>query len=300
LSLLALRSFVQLFISFSSIKKCLITPNLVVPLIFIPMINNSVVYQVDAFTHEAFKGNPAGVMLVDDTIDAAWMQQMAAEMNLSETAYVIPKGEAFEIRYFTPTVEIPLCGHATLASAHLIYQLGIKKENESILFHAKGGDLIVAKEGDWISMNFPAYPIEKINTPPSFNTCLGFEPLETYSSSYGWIIGVATSEEEILSAQPNFEQMKSNGLGHVMITAPGKKVDYVVRCFAPVAGINEDPVTGSAQCGLVPLWHIKTGKTTFNALQLSHRTGALKLKLINDRVEIKGQCRTIFKAALDI
>ncbi len=264
------------------------------------MTNNSIVYQVDAFTDQAFKGNPAGVMLVDHTIDETWMQQMAAEMNLSETAYVIPKGDDFEIRYFTPTVEIPLCGHATLASAHILYQLGIRNKNETILFHAKGGDLLVSKEGEWIRMNFPAYPITKIETPPSFQTSLGFQPIETYSSSYGWIIGIGKSEQEILASRPNFEQMKTNGLGHVMITAPGNNTDFVVRCFAPLAGINEDPVTGSAQCALVPLWHLKTGKSSFDALQLSERTGELKVKLIDDRVEIKGKCCTIFKAALEL
>lgn len=264
------------------------------------MTDNSIIYQVDAFTHEAFKGNPAGVMLVDKTVNESWMQQMAAEMNLSETAYVIPKGDAFEIRFFTPKVEIPLCGHATLASAHILYRLGIKKENETILFHAKGGDLLISKQGDWISMNFPTYPITKIETPLPFKDCLDFQPLETYSSNYGWIIGMASSEEEILASRPNFEQMKMNGLGHVMITAPGKNVDYVVRCFAPSAGINEDPVTGSAQCALVPLWHLKTGQTDFDALQVSERTGELKLKLIQDRVEIKGRCRIIFKAKLEI
>jgi PhzF family phenazine biosynthesis protein len=263
------------------------------------MTNNSIIYQVDAFTHQAFKGNPAGVMFVDDTIDESWMQHMATEMNLSETAYVIPKGKDFDIRFFTPTVEIPLCGHATLASAHLLYQLGVKKENESILFHAKGGDLQISKEGDWICMNFPTYPIERIETPTAFATCVGFEPMETYASN-GWIIGVANSEEAIKKAQPNFEQIKAKGLGHVMVTAPGNTADFVVRCFAPQAGINEDPVTGSAQCALAPLWHLKTGKNTFDALQLSERTGKLKVRMIKDRVEIKGQCLTIFKAVLEI
>jgi PhzF family phenazine biosynthesis protein len=264
------------------------------------MTNNSIIYQIDAFTQQPFKGNPAGVMFVDNTMDESWMQHMAAEMNLSETAYIIPKGNDFDIRFFTPAVEIPLCGHATLASAHLLYQLGIKKEREAILFHAKGGELTILKEGDWISMNFPSYPIKRIDTPEDFAHCLGFEPLETYSSSYGWIIGIAKSEDDIRNAQPHFEQMKLNGLGHVMITAPCKTADFVVRCFAPQAGINEDPVTGSAQCALVPLWHLKTGQTNFDAIQLSERTGELKVKLINDRVEIKGQCRTIFKAVLEI
>lgn len=264
------------------------------------MTNNSILYQVDAFTDQAFKGNPAGVMFVDDTVTDSWMQQMAAEMNLSETAYVISRGNAFDIRYFTPSVEIPLCGHATLASAYLLYQLGIKKESDSILFHAKGGELVITKEGDWISMNFPTYPIQKIDSPVSFNEIIGFEPLESYSSSYGWIVAVALSEKDILDCQPDFERMKTNGLGHVMITAPGQTVDFVVRCFAPSAGINEDPVTGSAQCALVPLWHLKTGKTSFDALQLSQRTGELKVKLVGDRIEIKGRCRTIFKAKLEI
>ncbi|MDB5257747.1 MAG: phenazine biosynthesis protein PhzF [Chitinophagaceae bacterium] len=264
------------------------------------MTNNSIIYQVDAFTDQAFKGNPAGVMFVDDTVSESWMQQMAAEMNLSETAYVIPTGDAFHIRYFTPAVEIPLCGHATLASAYMLYQLGIKKEHETILFHAKGGDLSISKEGDWISMNFPTYPIHKINAPIAFKESLGFDPLETYSSNYDWIIAVAKSEEDILNCHPDFERMKANGLGHVMITAPGEAADFVVRCFAPFAGINEDPVTGSAQCALVPLWHLKTGKTSFDALQLSQRTGELKVKLIHDRIHIKGKCRTIFKAVLEV
>ncbi|MBC7487942.1 MAG: PhzF family phenazine biosynthesis protein [Cytophagaceae bacterium] len=264
------------------------------------MTNNSIIYQIDAFTDEAFKGNPAGVMFVDDTVSESWMQQMAAEMNVSETAYVIPRGDAFDIRYFTPAVEIPLCGHATLASAYLLYQLGITKETSTILFHAKGGDLTISKAEDWISMNFPTYPIHKINQPVAFKESLGFEPLETYSSSYGWIVAVANSEKDILNCRPNFERMKANGLGHVMITAQGETVDFVVRCFAPHAGINEDPVTGSAQCALAPLWHLKTGKTYFNAVQLSQRTGELKVELLNDRIEIKGKCRTVFKAVLEI
>jgi PhzF family phenazine biosynthesis protein len=264
------------------------------------MTNNSIIYQVDAFTDQAFKGNPAGVMFVDETVTESWMQHMAAEMNLSETAYITPKGDSFGIRYFTPTVEIPLCGHATLAGAYILYQLGIKKENETVLFHAKGGDLVISKEEDWISMNFPVYPIQKIDIPVAFKESLGFEPLETYSSSYGWVVAVAKSEKEILACQPDFERMKANGLGHVMITAPGETSDFVVRCFAPFAGINEDPVTGSAQCALVPLWHLKTEKTSFNALQLSQRTGELKVRLIDSRIEIKGKCRTIFKATLEV
>jgi len=264
------------------------------------MSSFKLIYQIDAFTISAFKGNPAAVMIVDDTVTESWMQSIAAEMNLSETAFLIPQGVAFQIRFFTPTIEIPLCGHATLASAHLLYELGLKEPHEKILFHAKGGDLEISKEVDWIVMNFPAYPFQKIDMPTNFKSIVGFTPIETYSSSYGWIIAVADSEYEISTAAPNFESLSANGLGHLMITSTSNKpeIDFVVRCFAPNAGINEDPVTGSAQCALVPIWHLRTGVSAFNAVQLSKRTGVLKVKAIQDRVEIKGQAITIFKAHL--
>ncbi len=262
----------------------------------------NLIYQVDAFTDSPFKGNPAGVILLYETVEDSWMQSIAAEMNLSETAFLIQEGAAFHIRFFTPTVEIPLCGHATLASAHILYELGKVNAHEKILFHAKGGDLEVSKEADWIVMNFPAYPIQKIETPTNFKTLVGFTPIEVYSSSYGWIIAVAASENEILNASPTFEHLTANSLGHLMITSTGNnpETDFVVRCFAPSAGINEDPVTGSAQCALVPLWHLKTGNTSFNVIQRSKRTGILKVKAIENRVEIKGQAITIFKAHLTI
>ncbi len=264
------------------------------------MNTTKIIYQVDAFTQEAFKGNPAGLMIVDETTSEEWMQSMAAEMNLSETAFLIPQGADFIIRFFTPTVEIPLCGHATLASAHLLYELGLKNADEKILFHAKGGDLEISKEDDWIVMNFPSYPVQEINLTTDFESIVGFKPIATYSSSYGWIIAVASSEKEIANANPNFEALTQNGLGHLMITAQGETFDFVVRCFAPLAGINEDPVTGSAQCALVPLWQARTGKSSFHALQSSKRTGILKVNAMEDRVEIKGQAITIFKASLMI
>jgi PhzF family phenazine biosynthesis protein len=264
------------------------------------MGNATVIYQVDAFTQHAFKGNPAGVMLVDDTTSEEWMQSMAAEMNLSETAFLFPQGKDYAIRFFTPTVEIPLCGHATLASAHILYELGLKKSDETILFHAKGGTLNVSKEGDGIVMNFPAYPIQKVTLEKDFLSLLGFTPIDVYSSLYDWIIVVAATEKEIAEANPNFDALIQNGLGHLMITAQGDTFDFVVRCFAPQAGINEDPVTGSAQCALVPIWQERTGLSSFHVLQNSKRTGILNVKALNDRVEIKGQSITVFKATLMI
>jgi len=266
------------------------------------MTKNRTIFQVDAFTDEPFKGNPAGVMIVTEDISSDWMQKVALEMNLSETAFVFPREKEFQIRYFTPTKEVPLCGHATLASSHIIYELGLKTVYETIEFKAKGADLTIKKENDWINMNFPKYPIQKIDVYKDFKRIVGFEPIEMYSSIYGWVIAIAETESEIVNSRPDFALLNKSGLGHLMITAKGssKEVDFVVRCFAPIAGINEDPVTGSAHCALTPLWVEKLGKTELNSLQLSKRTGHLKVKLNNDRVEIKGKALTIFEAKMRI
>ena len=265
-------------------------------------MRKSTIYQVDAFTDQPFKGNPAGVMIIDESITDEWMQNMAAEMNLSETAFIIPTGTDFRIRYFTPTNEVPLCGHATLASAHIIYETGLRKENETIRFKASGGELSIKKDADLIVMNFPTYPITRIGVPNGFKEIIGFEPIETYSSIYNWIIAVAGTEDEIRKAEPVFADMIAKGIGHLMITAKSNSTenDFVLRCFAPGLGINEDPVTGSAHCALTPLWADKLGKTEMDSFQLSKRTGKLKVKLVGDRVEIKGKAITIFVAELKI
>ncbi len=266
------------------------------------MTNNKTIYQVDAFTDTPFKGNPAGVMILDKGHDSVWMQNIAMEMNLSETAFVIPAKSGFEIRFFTPTNEVALCGHATLASAHVIFELGIVKPTDIINFKAQVGDLFVKKEADWIAMNFPRYALTQIDIPQGFKDSVGFNPIEAWSSSYNWIIAIADSVADILDANPNFESLKATGLGHLMITAKSSPpdADFVVRCFAPGLGINEDPVTGSAHCALTPLWSEKLGKLEMDSLQLSKRTGKLRVKMIDDRVEIKGMAVTIFKAELQI
>lgn len=265
-------------------------------------MKSKTIYQVDAFTNEIFKGNPAGVMLLEEKIDSELMQNIAAEMNLSETAFLFLNQDEYIIRYFTPTTEVPLCGHATLASAHIIYELGLTPENKEIKFTADGGKLSVRKESDWITMNFPKYPIERTTMPKGIKEIVGFDPLEMYSSMYDWKIAIAETEEDIQNSNPNFEIMKEAGLGHLIITSKSKlkEIDFVVRCFAPKSGINEDPVTGSVHCALVPLWSEKTGKMDFQSHQISKRTGKLKLKLINNRVEISGKCVTVFKAEMKI
>jgi PhzF family phenazine biosynthesis protein len=266
------------------------------------MTGNKTIYQVDAFTDKPFKGNPAGVMIVNKELPAVWMQNMALEMNLSETAFLVPQVDSFDIRYFTPTIEVPLCGHATLASAHILFKEGMVQPGQSVLLNAKGGKLVIRMEGDWIVMNFPVFSLTQIEIPDGFQEVVGFKPLEAWSSDDDWIIGIAKTEKEISSARPDFNALTGKGLGHLMITALSTEdnIDFVVRCFAPRSGINEDPVTGSAHCALTPLWHKKTGKLQMNSSQVSDRTGRLKVRLAEDRVEISGQAVTVFKATLKI
>ena len=266
------------------------------------MTKNRTIFQVDAFTDKPFKGNSAGVMVVTEEVSLDWMQNIALEMNLSETAFIFPRENDFQIRYFTPTKEVPLCGHATLASSHIIYELGLKAENETIQFKAEGADLTIKRENDWIIMDFPKYPIQKTDIHKDFRRLVGFDPIEMYASIYDWVIAIAETESEILHSEPDFTLLSEKGLGHLMITSKSdsEQTDFVVRCFAPMAGINEDPVTGSAHCALTPLWAEKLGKVEMNSLQLSRRTGYLKVKLNGDRVEIKGKALTIFEAKMKI
>tara|TARA_B100000809_G_scaffold266869_1_gene332359 strand:+ start:6604 stop:7428 length:825 start_codon:yes stop_codon:yes gene_type:complete len=264
------------------------------------MTTNQTIYQVDAFTNSAFKGNPAGVMFIDSSFTEENMQLLATEMNLSETAFITKKGDDFSIRYFTPTTEIPLCGHATLASAHIIWESGLRKKEESITFQALNDTLTIENNEGWITMSFPKYKIHTTAIPNNFESIIGFTPLEVYAADYGWKIAIASTEEDIAKAFPNFEEMTKHELGLLMITSKSDRneVDFVVRCFAPQSGINEDPVTGSAQCGLVPVWNLITKKTVFSCEQISERTGELKVALVDNRVLISGQAITIFKAEL--
>ncbi|MTK54035.1 PhzF family phenazine biosynthesis protein [Paludibacter sp.] len=266
-------------------------------------MKTKLLYQVDAFTAEPFKGNPAGVMVVTDDITTERMQQLAMEMNLSETAFIFPQHDnLFQIRYFTPTKEVDLCGHATLASAHILYETGRVAPDEQIQFKAKGADLAVSKSDGWLAMNFPRYPLTPRASHPDFTALVGFEPVELYDSSYNWVIAVANSEEDVRNASPVFSALTETGLGHLMITAPASipGYDFVLRCFVPWAGIDEDPVTGSAHCALNPLWTEKLGKKQLTSLQVSKRTGTLKTELSEDRVIIKGQAVTVLNIELRI
>jgi PhzF family phenazine biosynthesis protein len=259
-----------------------------------------IIYQVDAFTTKPFKGNPAGVCIFDQEPDATWMQNIAMEMNLSETAFVFPGNNCRMIRFFTPKAEMKLCGHATLSASHILYETGMVKSNEEIRFSSKAGELNIKKNGALITMNFPAYPLEKIEITPEFEKLTGAKPLELYKASYGWTLALMKSEKEVREINPYFSLMKDSIFGDLIVTAESEDpaFDFCVRCFAPAVGIDEDPVTGSAHCALAPFWSEKTGRKDFDSHQVSKREGILKVSLKGDRVEISGQAKTIFRAEL--
>lgn len=262
-------------------------------------MQNKTIYQVDAFTDTAFKGNPAGVMLLKAFPEDVWMQDMAAEMNLSETAFVVANADAFDIRYFSPTMEIPLCGHATLAAAHVMYEQGVVALDNDICFNAKGGMLALSYTKSGLEMLLPRYALSEIEVPEKFESILGFLPVETYEAE-GWVIAVAAHQTLIETCEPDFGALKANGLGKMMITSEAidSEADFVVRCFAPIAGIDEDPVTGSAHCALTPLWASRLEKTKLTSHQISKRGGVLNLELNANSVLIKGKAITIFKSTL--
>jgi PhzF family phenazine biosynthesis protein len=264
------------------------------------MKHNQVIYQVDAFTAEPFKGNPAGVCILNREPGSDWMQNIAMEMNLSETAFVFKGQNGRGIRFFTPEAEMKLCGHATLSASHILFEAGFAASNESIRLQSKAGELIVKKEGEWICMNFPVYSLEKIELTPEFGRVTGANAVELYKADFGWILALLKTESEVRGLNPDFSLMKNSLFGELIATAesddPG--YDFCVRCFAPAVGINEDPVTGSAHCALAPFWSGKTGSNDFISHQVSKRGGELKVSLKGNRVEISGRAKTVFKAEL--
>jgi PhzF family phenazine biosynthesis protein len=264
------------------------------------MKSSQIIYQVDAFTNQPFKGNPAGVCILDHEPDSAWMQNIAMEMNLSETAFIFTGQNSLIIRFYTPEAEMNLCGHATLSASHIIYETGLAKPNDEIRFLSKAGELTIKKHLDWIIMNFPTYPLEKTGPTPDFEKVTGIEPMELYKSGFGWTLALLKNEREVKGMKPDFSLMKNSPFGDLIVTATSDDpaYDFCVRCFAPAVGIDEDPVTGSAHCALAPFWAQKTGRKDFNSHQVSKREGILKVSLKGDRVEISGQAVTIFKAEL--
>jgi PhzF family phenazine biosynthesis protein len=255
------------------------------------------IYQVDAFTSKAFGGNPAAVCPLEGWIDDRLMQSIAAENNLAETAFFVPEGDGYRIRWFTPAAEVALCGHATLASAYVIFRR-LHQGRDTITFQSKSGPLRVAKNGDRIALDFPANPPVRCEPPPELVRSLGVAPLETLvADTYLCVFG---SEAEVRALKPDMRGLASLDRHAVIVTAPGSDVDFVSRFFAPQVGIDEDPVTGSSHCTLVPYWSARLGKTTLRARQVSPRGGELLCELLGDRVIMEGDAAPYLEGTIEV
>jgi predicted PhzF superfamily epimerase YddE/YHI9 len=257
------------------------------------------IVQVDSFTRTPFKGNPAAVCVLESAADAVWMQNVAREMNLSETAFLYPEREGYRLRWFGPSVEVDLCGHATLASAHVLWEDGILPSDAEITFLTRSGILSARKQDNWIMLNFPLEPASEIVIPPLLTEAFGVELRYVGENRVDYIIEVG-SERILRDLKPDFGKLQRFSDRGFMVTSrsstPG--YDYVSRFFAPGRGVNEDPVTGSSHCCLGPFWQQRLQKNELIAYQASLRGGVAKVKVLEDRVDIGGQAVTVLRGEL--
>jgi PhzF family phenazine biosynthesis protein len=244
------------------------------------------IYQVDAFTSSLFGGNPAAVVLLPSELPDETLQAIAAENNLSETAFVLPEEQLYRLRWFTPLVEVDLCGHATLATAFVLFETGAVQD-DSVRFETKSGTLVVGRTGDLLSMDFPSWPLEPMECSDGLVAALGAHPAEVHGS--GYLLAVFETEQHVADVAPDFERMGKLDADGVIVSAPGREADFVSRFFAPKFGIPEDPVTGSAHCTLIPYWSRRLNKRKLHALQISGRGGELFCEDRGDRVTISGR-----------
>lgn len=249
---------------------------------------NQKIYQVDAFAETVFSGNPAAVCPLSKWLDDETMQKIAGENNLAETAFYVHAGNKFEIRWFTPTVEVDLCGHATLAAAFVLFN----HENytgEKIEFYSpRSGTLTVTKNEDLLTLNFPADSFREVSLTKEIEKCFDLLPVSAFKGKTDYLF-VFEREEDIVNIKPAFDEISELQCRGVIITAKGNEADFVSRFFAPQSGVKEDPVTGSAHTTLIPYWAAQLNKTEMNAIQLSERKGHLKCRYLHDRVEIGGK-----------
>lgn len=255
------------------------------------------IFQIDAFAENIFEGNPAAVVPLEAWLPDDVLQSIAQENNLSETAYFIKDAQNYHIRWFTPTVEVDLCGHATLAAAHVIFEI-LNLQKDKVVFHSKSGALKVTKKGDLIELDFPVSVIEKCKVPSEITRAFGKEPREVWKADD--YIAVYESKADILSLSPDLSILSELECRGVIATSRGEKTDFVSRFFAPRYGINEDPVTGSAHCELMPYWVKVLGKEKLSAAQLSKRGGKLQCELIDNRVLIAGKAVTYLEGSIEI
>jgi PhzF family phenazine biosynthesis protein len=256
------------------------------------------IFQADAFAAGLFKGNPAAVVPLTEWLLDEIMQQIAAENNLSETAFFIPEGDHFHIRWFTPKAEVDLCGHATLATAHILFN-ELNFQEEAISFNSKSGMLTVRKTEEKLQLDFPADFAQAVEAIPAFSEAFGVHPLATYKGKTDYLL-LFESEETIKECNPDFQLLLQTKARGIIVTAKGKEVDIVSRFFAPSVGVNEDPVTGSAHTLLVPFWASRLNKTELTALQLSERGGQLWCTLAGDRVLIAGKAVTYLRGEIEV
>jgi PhzF family phenazine biosynthesis protein len=254
------------------------------------------IYQVDSFTDQPFAGNPAGVCLLPAPAPAAWMQNIAREMNLSETAFLVRQTDGFELRWFTPAAEVRLCGHATLASAHILWQVGVLAPGEQARFHTLSGLLTAMQHADWIEMDFPARPAKPVQPPAGLAEALGakFDYIGRDADDY---LVELESEAAVRALKPDITALGKLPVRGTIVTARATdtRFDFVSRFFAPAVGVSEDPVTGSAHCCLTPYWADKLGKTEMLAYQASARGGIVRVCLAGERVLLSGQAVTVMK-----
>jgi len=248
------------------------------------------IYQVDAFTDRIFSGNPAAVCPLNDWLSDETLQSIAMENNLSETAFYVKKDNLYQIRWFTPTVEVDLCGHATLATAYVIFNFENHSADSIIFDSHRSGKLPVSREDDLLTLNFPADELKPTVLSEEITNGFNIKPETALKGKTDYFL-VYNTENDIKALKPDFGKIARLKCRGVIVTAKGDKVDFVSRFFAPQSGVNEDPVTGSAHTSLTPYWAGKLGKTDLTAVQLSQRQGFLQCKLSGDRVEISGKCR---------
>jgi predicted PhzF superfamily epimerase YddE/YHI9 len=257
------------------------------------------IYHVDAFTSKAFKGNPAAVCILEHPKVDSWMQSVAMEMNLSETAFLIRQGDGYNLRWFTPKVEVDLCGHATLASAHVLFESGGARQDAVVKFYTRSDLLTAALNDGWIELNFPSTPAAEVCAPEGLMVALGAEASYVGKTQFDYIVEVA-SEEIVKRLSPDFDALCRVPTRGVIVTSrsDSSEVDFVSRFFCPILGIREDPVTGSAHCCLGPHWAKKLNKNNFVAWQASERGGVIRVRVDGIRVYLSGQAVTVQKGEL--
>ena len=254
-------------------------------------------YQVDAFTSRPFAGNPAAVCLYESWLSDDVMQAIAAENNLSETAFLVPEGEDWGLRWFTPVTEVDLCGHATLAAAWVLFE-DVEPEAQGFVFHTQSGALGVTRAGAGLALDFPAHPpLPLADPPPALAAGLGAQPVEVYEAPHSYL-AVFAAESDVAALAPDFARLREAEGRRVIATAPGDQVDFVSRFFAPAVGVDEDPVTGSAHCVLAPYWADRLGRKRLRARQISARGGDLVVEDRGRRVSIEGEAVIVVRGEL--